>query len=483
MDREFYAREYPNYKAMRKRAGMDKNRLKLHLMPPSGWMNDPNGLCQFQGVYHIYFQYTPFLAGWGLKLWGHYTTRDWIHFQEEEPFLFPDCPWDRDGVYSGSAFVKDGELHYFYTGNVKLTDRAYDYVMEGREQNTIHVKSRDGMETGEKQLVLTHKDYPEDMSKHVRDPKIFCQNGVYYMLLGARNGKDEGCVLLFWSRDLEHWSYFDRIVSKEPFGYMWECPDLFELGGRAFLLACPQGLPKGEHCRQNVYQCGYFPIELDLEHREYHLGEFAELDKGFDFYAAQSFEDDRGRRILLGWMGMPDADYDRDPTVEWDWIHAMALPRVLSCFDGKLIQQPLEEMRELRKNKREALIRDFGIQKTEDCCFEMRIVFEEQTQAMALWLREDVSLSYQGEILTLSLGESGYGRKSRTVRLKGLRNLTIFSDTSSIEIFLNDGEEVMTTRVFSQSLRQNVWFADPVLDGKAVFYELQGLNVQWRDDL
>ncbi len=55
------------------------------------------------------------------------------------------------------------------------------------------------------------------------------------------------------------------------------------------------------------------------------------------------------------------------------------------------------------------MIRDFGVQETEDCCFEMRIVLEKQTQAMALWLREDVSLSYQGEILTLSLGESGYG--------------------------------------------------------------------------
>ena len=66
-------------------------------------MNDPNGLCEFQGVNHIYFQYTPFLAGWGTKLWGHYTTKDWIHYKEEEPFLYPDEEWDRDGVYSGSA--------------------------------------------------------------------------------------------------------------------------------------------------------------------------------------------------------------------------------------------------------------------------------------------------------------------------------------------------------------------------------------------
>ena len=123
MDREWYDRNYPKYESMRKSAKADGNRLQFHLMPPAGWMNDPNGLCQFQGTCHIYFQYTPFKAGWGTKLWGHYTTKDWIHFREEEPFLFPDCAWDRDGVYSGSAFVQDGEIHYFYTGNVKLTDR------------------------------------------------------------------------------------------------------------------------------------------------------------------------------------------------------------------------------------------------------------------------------------------------------------------------------------------------------------------------
>ena len=56
-----------------------EDRPAFHVSPYVGWMNDPNGLCEFQGVNHIYFQYTPFLAGWGTKLWGHYTTKDWIH--------------------------------------------------------------------------------------------------------------------------------------------------------------------------------------------------------------------------------------------------------------------------------------------------------------------------------------------------------------------------------------------------------------------
>ena len=90
MNREDYVKQIPDYQYMRETVKKDENRLHFHLMPPTGWMNDPNGLCEFQGINHIYFQYTPFLAGWGTKLWGHYTTTDWIHFQECEPFLFPD---------------------------------------------------------------------------------------------------------------------------------------------------------------------------------------------------------------------------------------------------------------------------------------------------------------------------------------------------------------------------------------------------------
>ena len=87
MNKETYLTEYPKHESMRENVKKDKNRLHFHMMPPTGWMNDPNGLCEFQGVNHIYFQYTPFLAGWGTKLWGHYTTKDWIHYKEEEPFL------------------------------------------------------------------------------------------------------------------------------------------------------------------------------------------------------------------------------------------------------------------------------------------------------------------------------------------------------------------------------------------------------------
>ena len=258
---------------------------------------------------------------------------------------------------------------------------------------------------------------------------------------------------------------------------MWECPDFFELEGQGFLLACPQGVPAEEYRYQNVYQCGYFPAELDFENRNYQLGEFRELDRGFDFYAAQSFEDGKGRRILLGWMGMPDADYDNDVTVKQGWIHAMAMPRELRVRDGRLIQKPLEEMKGLRKSEWRGSIREFGIWKTETCCFEMRADLGEHGASMTLRLREDVFLSYEGQILTLSLGKSGCGRGRRSIRLEELRNFTVFSDTSSLEIFVNDGEEVITARVYSKEWSQSLGFEGTEPAGTVVFYELGGFTV------
>lgn len=78
--------------------------------------------------------------------------------------------------------------------------------MNGREQNTIHVFSPDGKNIAYKKLVMTNDDYPVNMSKHVRDPKIYKKDGRYYMIQGGRDAESYGCALLFCSDDLEHWN-------------------------------------------------------------------------------------------------------------------------------------------------------------------------------------------------------------------------------------------------------------------------------------
>ena len=117
-------------------------RMKYHIMPPVGWLNDPNGLCQFQGTYQAYFQYSPLSVNGGGGFWGHCTSQDLLHWQYQDPVLTTDRPEDRSGVYSGSALIEDGTMYLFYTGNVKLPG-DYDYIDEGRRSeehlSLIHI--------------------------------------------------------------------------------------------------------------------------------------------------------------------------------------------------------------------------------------------------------------------------------------------------------------------------------------------------------
>lgn len=445
-----YIKEVKNHPQLRTLVNSDPYRLRFHLMPPTGWLNDPNGLCVFQGTTHIYHQYSPFTALWGMKTWGHYTTKDWIHFTECEPFLFPDIQEDKDGVYSGSAFVKDNQIHFFYTGNVKYLDKTYDYIMDGREQNTIKVISKDGFTHGKKHCLMKNEDYPNDMSKHIRDPKVFEVDGIWYMVLGARSNKNKGCVLIYRSLDFSTWDYHMRIETDKPFGYMWECPDLVKLDETWFLICCPQGVAQEGIHYANVYQCGYFVLDLNLEDKTYHIHNFYELDRGFDIYATQSYQDESGRRILLAWMGIPDADYHNEPTVEKGWHHALTMPRVLTTKNNRIIQQPLKEMKALRTSTQHQHFHQHLTLPLMDC-FEIELDLQ-ACQELTIQIAQDIQLLYKEQIFTLQMKESGCGRTSRSVALQNLHHIHIFVDTSAIEIFLNHGEETFTSRCYRKDI-------------------------------
>ena len=284
------------------RVTADPHRQKLHVQPPVGWLNDPNGLCQIGDEYHVFYQYGPFDPTGGVKHWGHVRSRDLFHWERLPVMLYPDEPFDCHGVYSGSALVEDGMLYLYYTGNVKHPGE-YDYIKQGRGHNVCLATSRDAIHLDNKRCLMYNQDYPAGLTCHVRDPKVFALDGRYYMVLGARTLDDHGEVLVFESADKLHWNHINTITTPEPFGYMWECPDLFELDGQWFLAVSPQGIA----C-QNVYGCGYFALQGDWR-TDCTLSEFHALDDGFDYYAPQSFAAADGRRIQFGWMGMPDADY------------------------------------------------------------------------------------------------------------------------------------------------------------------------------
>lgn len=431
----------------KEKVAQDPWRLHYHIMPLTGWLNDPNGLCQINGVYHIFYQYSPENPKGGKKCWGHITTKDWVSYKREPIALYPDSPLDKDGAYSGSAFTyKDGKTYFFYTGNIKHPGN-FDYINEGRGHFVNVFTSEDGYTFEPKYNVLMNEDYPNNLSCHVRDPKIFFEGHHYYMVLGARTRDGEGCVIIYRSRNVTNWRYYKRLKTDKKFGYMWECPDLFELDGQKVLITCPQGMPQRKYTYQNVHQNGYFILKGKMSDNQSLLA-FEELDFGFDFYAPQTFEDDKKRRIMISWMSVPDAEYT-NPTVERGWQHCLSIPRELKLVKKKLIQYPIEETKNLRMDKKSFELKSHEEKDLETQVFEAQITPEENE--FELWLRKDVHIKYSRKVFSLELGESGYGRTIRNCKIPEIHKIAIFSDTSSLEIFLNEGEKVLSTRLFDDA--------------------------------
>ena len=133
---------------------------------------------------------------------------------------------------------------------------------------------------------------------------------------------------------------------------MWECPDYFEIDRHDVILFCPQGIQAENERYRNIYQSGYMIGHLDIENMIFDHQSFQELDDGFDFYAPQTFTDKNGKRILIGWMGLPEMNY---PTDSEGWAHCLTIPRELTIEKDKLKQRPLKNLELLRTNKETAL--------------------------------------------------------------------------------------------------------------------------------
>ena len=377
----------------------DPWRLSYHQMPETGWLNDPNGAVQFDGVYHLYHQYVPQDPKGGATHWGHKTSTDMVQFKDEEIFMSPDQAFDQDGVYSGSAIVLDDKIHFFYTGNVK-NEGDHDYTFSGREQNTVHVVSPDGFTIESREVIIPHSAYPEGFTDHIRDPKVFELNGKYYLILGARRRTNVGSILIYSSTNLYDWEYEGVFLEgDEDQGYMWECPDYFNVSGKDIAIFSPQGILPTTYNYHNPHAATYLTGQVNWEELKFQVEEdFRELDHGFDFYAPQTFEDDQGRRIMWVWMGIGDTQPEyNNPTIARGWQHAMALPRELSFEDGMLKQRPLVEYQTLRGQEQSYSLTELSADTLRGEVYELLIDFDERPKDFELILRQDTSVTYQTE--------------------------------------------------------------------------------------
>ena len=295
---------------------------------------------------------------------------------------------------------------------------------------------------------------------NIASRKVFEKNGQYYMVLGSRSLDHHGKILLYVSDDLYNWTYKGIFLEGDRvMGYMYECPDFFETPDKDMMIFSPQGLKATKYEFENVQQAGYYLGKTDWENGQFEPEtSFKELDRGFDFYAPQTFEDESGRRILIGWMGIGDTmpEYS-NPTPERGWQHALTLPRELTVEKGELRQRPLKEYQELRTNevqKEMTSLSKLELQQKET--FELLVELDKLNGPLTIKLKEDTVIRFEEGIFSLNHGVSGYGRSTRSIEMDELKSIQFFADTSSLEIFLNDGEYVMTSRVYPKKLRENL---------------------------
>ncbi len=418
-----------------------------HFTPPAGWMNDPNGLAQYRGEYHLFYQYHPFGTDWGPMHWGHAVSPDLVRWRHLPIALAPTPGGpDAGGCFSGSAVEDAGVLSLVYTGH-------------GPKQVQCLATSTDGRVFAKDAANPVLASPPEGFpAADFRDPKVWRAEGRWWMVLGSkRDGR--GAALLFESEDLRRWAF--KAVTAESdgtLGSMWECPDLFALGDRHVLVVSPEGLDRRK-ALVFVGRLDYATGRFSIESR--HVA-----DHGFDFYAPQSFEDAAGRRVLIGWMESWASK--AWPTKAWGWAGAMTVPRQLTLSrDGTPLWTPVPEVETLRREPVTVAPGEIGpgvrvLDALRGDSLDLELEIDPGTSSeVALLLRrsadgrQETRVAYDRARGTLAIdreragaGDGGVHEAPLPLAAGETLRLRVLLDRSSVEVFAQDGRVVLTDRVY-----------------------------------
>ena len=310
----------------------------IHLKAPGNWINDPNGFIYYNGNYHLFYQHFPYAPRRGTMHWGHAVSKDLVNWEHKGIALFPTKYEDQNGCFSGSALEHDGHMYIYFTGvhyNKPDPDDIHMCLNDEFESSQMMMISEDGFQfdnfNGKKVIIPPITDQKIGDTAHTRDPKVWRGEDAWYMVLGSKSETGNGKLLFFRSEDLSEWTIVNS-VEKEGLGYMWECPDFFETEGGKVLLFSPMGLINDG--KRYAEQAICMNVEFDETTCTMNLpGEYQFLDYGQDLYAPQSTLDEEGRRTIIAWMRMPEA-------VEGIWNGMFCIPRVVEVEDGHIYFRP-----------------------------------------------------------------------------------------------------------------------------------------------
>ncbi len=414
---------------------------KIHLKSPANWINDPNGFIYYKGQYHLFYQHFPYEPRWGTMHWGHAVSKDLVHWEHLPIALFPSKWNDRNGCYSGSAIEHDGKMYLYYTGVRYLEENPEDihvFLNEQLVSAQMMLISKDGIHfdnSKNKTTVIETLTNPEiGCMTDTRDPKVWRGKDAWYMVLGSKTPENAGKLLFYRSDDLMNWDYVNS-VSKKGLGYMWECPDYFELDGEKILIFSPMGLRADKQKYQHVSICTKVTFDetdctMDIPN------EYQMLDYGLDLYAPQSTTDAEGRRVVVAWARMPQP-------VNHEWSGMFCIPRVVSVRNGHICFAVHPNIQKQYTKKINA------VQEANAAGYRVCLDINdgEQINIGGYMISRTGNKIYTDRTAVFH-GHTDIKTKFSSPEIRGKIHLDIYVDQNLIETYINNGEYVITNVVY-----------------------------------
>jgi beta-fructofuranosidase len=295
-------------------------------------MNDPNGLIQWNGRVHLFYQHNPAGPVFENLAWGHASSTDLWRWQDHPLALEPDPSGpDRDGCYSGCAVVADGTPRLLYTG-----------VHGGRELPCL-------AEAADQDLICWTRDPgnpviasppPGETVKAFRDHSAWRAGSTFYQVVGGGLEDRGGALFLYRSADLRNWQYagvFAAAADHGLDGVIWECPDVFVLGDTTVVVVSVwDGQPP-----YAMWMTGQVTGQRFIPRQ------VGRCDGGHRYYAPQSLTLADGRRVAFGWLRECLGELTGPDKTR---VGAMSLPRELFLdSSGSLRARPAGELDSARR--------------------------------------------------------------------------------------------------------------------------------------
>ena len=447
----------------------------FHFSPDHNWMNDPNGLLFYEGEYHLFYQYNPFGNKWGHMSWGHAVSNDLLHW-EHLPVAIAEyidkASGDSTMIFSGSAVADVNNTSGFFTkDSVGIVAIYTSHIHKNNQQLTQHQSIAYSADRGRTFTRYQNNPVLDKKLKDFRDPKVFWYAPEKKWVMSVVI-PDKFKAQFYTSKNLKEWTLLSEFGPLGDTAKIWECPDLVEVpllddsSKKKWVLFISNSHSQGPTYVGMQYFVGNFDGKKFAPENPAQYPLY--LEYGKDFYAAVTFNNipqKDGRTILLGWAN--NWAYGQDiPTSSWR--SAMTLPREVYLKNTpqgyRIIQKPVKETVALREDSvhytppgkvfpGQAFEAEYVYTSGTAAKFGIKIVTGENEQTIIGYdkKKEEVFLD-RTKSGNVAFHQTFPSVERAPVKLQnGKLKLHVFVDNSIIEVFINDGESVITDQIFPSS--------------------------------